>query len=196
MRRHSGRPAESRVVIPMAKEKALVQEQKPSGELQIFREFEHAMLDMERRMDRVLRDAFGGGRSLWDLPIIQGLTMQRGPDGKYRFQPFGHLQESLDRFLEGWRAPVLTWNVDEDRNRIEFRAEVPGLKKGDLKVDVRPDGIAIEGDSKGTRYRAECRPGMTLNPDGAKARCDDGVLNLSVPLAEPARPQGRRVPIE
>lgn len=184
--------------------KLIVREQEASPEAVMFREFEHAMMDMERRMDRVVRDAFGADRDLWRFPVVQGLSLQPGPDGRLRFQPFGHVQESLDKFLAGWREPLLSYRADEDAGRIEFRAEVPGLGKEDIHLEVLPDGIRIEGESKAkahgkaghAKYQAVCRPGYRLEPDGAEARCDAGVLTVTCRIRPPEGAKGKAVKVQ
>lgn len=183
--------------MPTKPTTAVVKPGKPQPELQLVREFEHAMLDMERRMDRVVRDAFGDRD--FPFPLLQGLALSRDAEGRLRFQPFGHLQESLDKVLEGWREPVLVWTVGEGGKTIVFRAEVPGIRREDLNVEVTPDGLRIEADS-GTeantaRYSAHCNPGYTLDPASAEARCKDGVLTVSCRLAEPDGAKARKLTV-
>lgn len=163
----------------------------------LFREFDHALHEMERRMDRLLKGAFDGEglRS----PLLQGLLLQPGPDGRLSIQPFGHLQEPLDRFGEGVPEPALSWRLSPDGKALELRAEVPGLRKGDLDVQVHPDYIQIEGRREekggGARYSARCQLGRKLQPDGVDARCEDGVLTVRCRLAEPAGASARRVEV-
>lgn len=166
-----------------SKTSTLVKEEKPKQELQLLREFEHSMLDMERRMDRIVRDVFGD-RDL-PFPLLQGLALSKDADGKLRFAPFGHLQESLDKFVEGWRQPVLFWTVGEGGKTIAFQAELPGIKKEDIKAEVNGDALNIEAESGTTKYRAQCVPGYALEPDSAEARYRDGVLTVSCRLAGP-----------
>lgn len=164
---------------------------------EVFREFDHALHEMERRMDRLLRGAFDGDGLRY--PLLQGLMLQPGADGRLSIQPFGHLQESLDRFTEGIREPVLSWKVSEDGKSVDFRAEVPGLKKGDLDVQVHPSYVSIEGKSESktgsTRYSARCEPGFKLKTDEVDAKCEDGILTIHCKLAEPAGNNTRRVPV-
>ena len=163
----------------------------------LFREFDHAMHEMERRMDRLMRDSFG--KDGLRFPLVQGLLLQPGADGRLTIQPFGHLQESLDRLAEGIREPALSWTLSGDGKSVEFRAEVPGLKKGDLDVQVHPEYISIEGKSqdkaKNTRYSARCQPGFKLKTDDIDAHCEDGVLTIRCKVAESPGNNTRRVNI-
>jgi HSP20 family protein len=87
------------------------------------------------------------------------------------------------------------------------RADLPGMRPEDVKVEIADDAIVLEGERKcevtddgGTRserlygrfYRS-----IPL-PDGAKseeaqARFDNGVLEISVPVSGP---RSRQIPIE
>lgn len=174
-------------------ERALVKEDKARPEMQVFREFEHAMLDMERRLDRVVRETFGDEE--FPFPLLQGLALQRDGEGRLRFQPFGHLQENFDKFLQGWREPLLTWDIGEGGKTVVFRAEVPGARKSDLNVEVTPDSLRVEADSGSNKYRAQCNPGFALDPASAEARYADGVLTVSCRLAEPDAPKSRKLAV-
>lgn len=161
---------------------------------QMFREFDHAMHDMERRMDRLMRDTFG--KEGLSFPLVQGLLLQPGSDGRLQIQPFGHIQESLDRFVGSIRQPALSWTLEPGGKAVEFRAEVPGLKKTDIEVKVLPNGISIEGRNKTTHYSAHCEPGLRLDTDGSEARCEDGILTVHCKLREPAEARSQRVEVK
>lgn len=176
-----------------AKTSTLVTEERPKQELQLFREFEHSLLDMERRMDRIVRDVFGE-REL-PFPLLQGLALSKDADGTLRFAPFGHLQESLDKFMEGWRQPVLFWTVGEGGKTIVFHAELPGIRKQDIKAEVTGEALNVEAESGTTKYRAQCVPGYALQADSAEARYSDGVLTVSCRLAEPNGPKTRKLQV-
>jgi HSP20 family molecular chaperone IbpA len=159
-----------------------------------WRDFERSMAQMENSMDRLIRDFWDSTPAL-QFPVLHGLALQPGVNGQLAYRPFGTLAETMDRFSEGWREPVLTWTVDEDKNEATFRCEVPGLPKKDLNVEVTPDRIKISGDSEDHKYKAECIPGFQLNPDKADATYEDGVLRLTVGLTEPATAKSRTVKI-
>lgn len=157
-----------------------------------FREFDHALHAMERRMDRLLSDAFGSDLR---FPVLQGLLLQPDADGRLTFKPFGHLQETLDKFAAGIREPALSWKLADDGKAIEFHAEVPGLKRGDLDVQVSPEALVIKGQAKNTRYEARCEPGIKLDPNGAEAHCEDGVLTVRCKAANAEGPRSRRLTV-
>ncbi len=97
---------------------------------------------------------------------------------------------------EGVASPCL--NVSETDSAFEIQAEMPGVKKEDVKVAIDHQRVTIEGESK---REDEQRQGenviyseravrkfvrsFTLPSDvdesAAQARLENGVLNLSLP---------------
>jgi HSP20 family protein len=97
---------------------------------------------------------------------------------------------------EGTSSPRL--NVTEDEKSFQVQAEMPGVKKEDVKVSIDRQRVTIEAE---TRQEQEKREGENLvyaertarkfmrsfmlptevDDAGADARLEDGVLSLSLP---------------
>jgi HSP20 family protein len=108
---------------------------------------------------------------------------------------------------EMWAAPEV--EVFQKNNELTIRADLPGLKQEDVKVDITDDEICIQGERKHEReeeregyYRSERGYGSFCRtiplPEGAiteqaKANFKDGVLEITLP-APPTR-KGRRLEI-
>src|SRR5262245_24265499 len=106
-----------------------------------------------------------------------------------------------------WSPPI---EVFERGNELVVRAELPGLSKDDVKVEITNDGLVIEGERKSehedTRkgyYRSERSYGQFYRlislPEGAnvdqiKAQFNSGILEVSIPIPEGAKKR-RQVPI-
>lgn len=104
-------------------------------------------------------------------------------------------------------APVI--EVTECEGNYVVRAELPGLKPEDVKVECTDDALVIEGERKLEREedggrRSERMYGrffrMIPLPEGAKvtdvqARFQDGVLEVTVPFAKHDEKR-RQIPIE
>jgi len=100
--------------------------------------------------------------------------------------------------------------VREHDGNLEITAELPGLKRDDVKVECTDEGITIEGERRQERqekqggyHRTERSYGhfyrMIPLPEGAetdkaKAEFKDGLLQVRVPIHE-SRRQGRQIPI-
>jgi HSP20 family protein len=105
-------------------------------------------------------------------------------------------------------APAI--EVRELDNQIEITAELPGLNKENVKLEVTEDQIILEGEKKveeekkekgyvrsersyGHFYRAIALPDGA-DAEKAKAEFKDGILRVTVPIAENKR-QAKRIPI-
>ncbi len=116
-----------------------------------------------------------------------------------------NLQDELDR-LFGTQAvwsPAL--DVQEDKDNYIFRAELPGLKREDIEVSLQDGALVISGERKiekveeGTeihrqeRYYGKFQRALSLPApvaaDKIKAQYKDGVLTVTVPKAEEAKPK-------
>lgn len=143
-------------------------------------------------MDRLFGD-FGFGRSFLMPRTARGLRT-----------PWRGAGESL----ETW-APAI--EVFQRNNELVIRADVPGLTKDDIKVDVTDDAVTLEGERKREHheereglYRSERSYGNFCRviplPEGAmadqaKATFNHGVLEITVPAPPEQVRRGRRVEI-
>jgi HSP20 family protein len=96
-------------------------------------------------------------------------------------------------------------------NTLVIRADLPGLTKDDVKVDVTEDAVTIQGErkreheeEKGGVYRSERSYGAFFRripvPEGtmtdqAKATFKDGVLEVTMPAPPESVKRGRRLEI-
>lgn len=108
-----------------------------------------------------------------------------------------------------WSPPI---TVREHDNNLLIHADLPGLTKDDVKVDVVEGMIIIEGERKEQkeekgegRYYSECSYGSFSRsiplPEGAdvsaaNAKFQNGVLEISVPLPKQIKPEARRLEIQ
>jgi HSP20 family protein len=147
--------------------------------------------------------------SLWNDP---GELFRMGPFGMMR-----RMQQEMDRMMSGfWSggeegawSPAL--EVKERDGKMIVCAELPGLKKDDVKVEVTDDAVIIEGERRQEQeekregfYRSERSYGSFhravplpehVNADEARATFENGVLEVSIPVAEEKR-RSRHIPIE
>ena len=148
------------------------------------------MLDrFAEEMDRVFDD-FGFGRG-WLAPRL-GFGWPR----------------PLTRRAEEWLPDV---EMLQRNNELVIRADLPGLTKDDVKVDVTEDAITIQGERKreheeekagvyrsersyGSFYRCIALPEGAMS-DQAKAIFKDGVLEVTMPAPPESVKRGRRLEI-
>jgi HSP20 family protein len=136
---------------------------------------------------------------------------------------FEQLRHEMDRMFENaplartgfssWRemgfVPAL--EIEEKNNTVFVKADLPGMQKADVKVEVAPEGLTITGERKEEKeetregyFRTERMYGSFERfvplPDGAEvdkavATFKDGVLEVKVPLGVVPKPQAKTLPI-
>lgn len=157
------------------------------------------MQRMAEDMDRLF-DQFGFGRAGLGLTPTLGSVLDRDPFGGRSL--VGDTGESL------WSPQV---EVRQKGDRLVIRADLPGVSKDDLHVDVQDDMLTIRGERREEReeneegfYRSERRYGEFYRaiplPEGIDAdRCEasyqDGVLEISLPAPRQEERKGRKIQI-
>ncbi len=126
------------------------------------------------------------------------------------------LQSEIGGFFE---APLSEWAADlrvpngstpaldlrEDKDSFILSVELPGLKKEDIHISLQEDMVSISGERKSEKkfenaevYRAERFVGQfqrtvvlpaPVASDQVKAQYQDGVLTVTLPKTEEARPK-------
>ena len=128
------------------------------------------------------------------------------------FEALANLQQSLDAFRESdWlqsgpsgTGPYPPLNVFRKGDDFVVIAEVPGIKKSDLEVQVKDNTIRIAGGKnieyfdKASLHRRERSAGrfdravsvpVQIDADRVKAEYRDGMLALFLPRAEHDKPR-------
>jgi HSP20 family protein len=132
--------------------------------------------------------------------------MQCERPGLVRFGQLTSLQDELDRLfgsLPGVWSPAL--DVQEDKDNYLFCAELPGLKREDIEVQLQDGALVISGERKiekleegvevhrRERYYGKFQRVLTLPEpvaaDKVKAEYKDGVLTVTLPKTEAAKPK-------
>jgi HSP20 family protein len=117
----------------------------------------------------------------------------------------------MEGALTGVLSPDSVWvplaDIEETEDAWVVEAELPGVNKKDINVDVRDSEVVVTGEIKEKERKGLLRkrtrpvgrfeyrvllPGE-VNADGVDASLDDGVLTIRIPKAEKARP--RRIEI-
>jgi len=149
---------------------------------------------------------------LWGLsPVRRVATLRDDLDNLFNLA-FGRLGESPadtdrgDQLLEGWFPAV---DMYEDKDMLLVKAELPGMRKENIDISLHDGFLTLSGERKqeqkheatGT-YRAERWLGRfhrsislpcQVEADKIKATYTDGVLTVTLPKAEEAKP--KQIPI-
>lgn len=144
-------------------------------------------------------------------------------NGLIRWEPFREmatLRQAIDRLFDDslrptWRQEEMDVNlippvdmVETDKD-VVIKAVVPGVADEDLTIDIAGNTLTIKGESKtekeeknenhlyrefryGTFTRSLTLP-AGLNTEKAEAELENGILRLTLPKAESAKPKAIKV---
>jgi HSP20 family protein len=154
------------------------------------------MRRMAEDMDRIFQD-FGFGRSAFGLTPLLGSTGTRD---------LWRDASSLERQI--WSPQVETFRRGD---KLVVRADLPGLRKEDVQVEVENDVLTLSGErreeheekrddyfrserSYGQFYRAIPLP-EGVNADQCEASFKDGVLEVTLPAPKQEESRRRQIQI-
>jgi HSP20 family protein len=143
-----------------------------------------------------------------------------------RWDPFRELEEMSDRLNRMFARPatrtngketmiVADWtptvDISETDGEYQIKAEIPDVKKEDVKVTLEDGVLTIQGErkqekeEKGKKYhRIERSYGSfvrsfslpdVIDEEKVKAEFKDGVLSLHLPKSEKAKPKAIEVKV-
>jgi len=114
------------------------------------------------------------------------------------------------KMAEGDIAPA--FDIYEEGGDVVVKAELPGMKKEDIEINLTDESITISGDKKKEEkvekkgyYRLERSYGSfarsfalpsEVRPDDAKARFEDGVLEIRIPKTAEAKAKAKKISID
>lgn len=144
----------------------------------------------------------------WD-PFRDIITLRERMDRMF--------EDSLARFRMPEEAAMPTFwspsvDIYETDENIVLKAELPGVDKKEVSVEVKDNTLILKGERKrekevkeenyhrversfGTFMRSFSLP-VTVKQDQVKAKFKDGVLEVTLPKSEEAKPKQVKVEVE
>jgi HSP20 family protein len=137
------------------------------------------------------------------------------------FEGLTSLRREMDRLFDNFfeRGPLHIGSTDtfeppmevaDSKEHVIVRVQVPGVSKDDLHVDIAENALTLRGEMQAEEktdgkqyYRREFRYGAFsrtiplppgLQADRATAQLKDGVLTITIPKGEQAKPKA--IPIQ
>jgi HSP20 family protein len=75
-------------------------------------------------------------------------------------------------------------------------AELPGVDKKDIKLNVLDDMLTVSVDTQDHKYYKEVKLPTEAEPKGAKTSYKNGVLEVTLRKAKKHKPKGKPIKIE
>ena len=171
-----------------------------------FSTIDEMLREMEKMMDEELKNftdkvpkeyvkerKLPDGSTVKELgPFVYGYSMKIGPDGKPDIQEFGNIKPS-HRGIEpsAGREPLV--DVMDDKDKYRIFAELPGVEKDNIKLDVAEDSIEISTKDDKKFYKMIPLE-STVDQDSTKASYKNGVL--TVELEKMDKRKGKEIKID
>jgi HSP20 family protein len=115
---------------------------------------------------------------------------------------FGDFTRDSQQFLSGWLPAI---DLYEDTENLIVRAELPGMKKEDIDISLHNGVLSLAGERRdeakyqeAETYRSERFLGrfhrtltlpVEVDAEKVKATYKDGVLTITLPKTEEAKPK-------
>ena len=129
------------------------------------------------------------------------MTLVRLNPTRSFFPSVGSIDHLLSNFMDDSQTYTSEWlpvvDLAESKDEYQLIAEIPGMKKDEIKVSLKDNILTISGEKKvekkedsDTIFRSERKFGKferafklaeEVKPDGIKASYKEGILTVSIP---------------
>ena len=137
------------------------------------------------------------------------MSMLRDEIDRLFESPLNSLTSASQQLLSGWLPSV---DLYEERDHLTLQAELPGIRKEDIDISWHGDVLTISGERKeeehdettevlrSERFLGKFQRTLTLPVavagDKVQATYKDGILTVTLPKAEEARPRQIEVKVD
>lgn len=128
-------------------------------------------------------------------PYYYGYSLTVGPDGKPVVKEYGNVQSGLMQKSET-REPFVDVIVDNKERVLKIVAEMPGVEKKDIKIEVVGKSVNLDAENGDKKYQTKVPIKQKVDEDSVKATYANGILEVKFKLQEEVRPQGKKAQVE
>jgi len=179
-----------------------------------FEGFDEAMREMDSLMEDMFKDVetkvpenlirekkLPDGSVVREMgPFVYGYSFSVGPDGKPTVREFGNIRPTRELgsarpglSVQGEREPLVDVMASDDE--VKIIAELPGVEKSDISLNVSEDSMTISVDTPLRKFKKDLDLPRTVDPDSTKATYTNGVLEVIL-KAQKKKPQGKSIGVE
>ncbi len=121
-------------------------------------------------------DPQGKLRGVYGFSVRTGIGGQGEPEVK--IEPFGniHREPSGEAVVEDVREPLV--DIYEEDDHVLVLAEIPGVSKKDVKLDLSGDRLAIRARRGEKRYHKDVELPATFAEEKVHWECSNGILKI------------------
>jgi HSP20 family protein len=168
----------------------------------LFEEMDKEFVEAEDMLSRMFRTVHDIAPStatgtLTEFPYYYGYQITVGPDGRPKIKEFGNVKPAAKGLVEqrGVRQPLVDNVLDEKENTLRITAEMPGVNKEDIKLNVTDQYVTIDAEKGDKKYHADIPVSVELDESSAKASYTNGILELKIKPKEASKVKGKAIKI-
>jgi HSP20 family protein len=161
-------------------------------------ELDREFSDAEQMLSRIFRTVRQPNASFDTLPYYYGYQITVGPDGKPRIREFGNAVPGTSGLMQQStvREPLVDTSYDEKDNSLIVTAEMPGITKQDIKLEVADGLVSIHAEKGDKKYHTQIPVADELDQDSAKATYTNGILELKIKSKRSPRPKPKEIKVD
>ena len=141
-------------------------------------------------------------------PIIYGFKLSIDDNGQLKIERFGNVPQSLSSSLsdgsmtiigKNGREPLIDIIEDDDGKTIKVIAEIPGISKDEIELEVNEKEIFISAKAKssdGRKYVKRIVLDKEIEPEKTTARSENGILEITVVKKEKKKEKAKKKKIK
>jgi len=130
-------------------------------------------------------------------PMIYGYSVTIGPDGKPHVKEFGNVRPSETGtypILSSEREPMV--DITTTDKEIKVVAEIPGVNKENIKINVYDSSVEIITDDPERKYHEIVDLPADADIESARSKYNNGILKITFNKKEQAKPKGKEIKVE
>ena len=110
---------------------------------------------------------------------VFGFSVKTGMGGKTVVEPFGNIKKTpKGPKVEEMREPIT--DVFDEKEEIRVYAEMPGVKEGDIKLDLKGDILDVSAQSGDRKYHKEVLLPVKVKPETLTSSYKNGILEIKM----------------
>jgi len=150
---------------------------------------------VEEMMNEMMRKAFAGaGKIEPGKPFVYGYSVRTGPDGTPIVEEFGNVKPGVKPKVSDAREPLVDV-VERDEDLVVI-AELPGVSKSDIDLEISGKSLEIKVDTPNKKYHKSIELPCEVKDDATDATYNNGVLEVKLKRKECKKPKGKKIDIK
>lgn len=166
-----------------------------------FDEFFDEFEDIEEELERFFREFTKRKEEFAGKPLYYGFSVRIGKEGIPEIRTFGnikpgHVLHGIEEEIGEVREPFCDVIYDDRNNEVILTLEMPGLEKSDIKINATERSIEVSGERGDRKYHTRVPLEYEIEPKTAKAKYNNGVLEIKAKVRGEIKKGGHEVKVE